>query len=205
MRGLTVLYDADCPLCTFLRGWLSRQPQLVPLDFVPAGSEQARRRFPALDHGSTLVDITVVADGGQVYRAANAWVVCLWALAEYRPTAHRLSSRKGAKLAKGAVIAASKYREALFAQRARAGGVRPVGGRDGRPGYAWAGGAAGRTGSVRGAGPARTTMAGWEYRNDAGWVHVGDPPGRGANPAGTGAVPPAPAPPTCADGTCSTD
>ncbi|MFD5552235.1 thiol-disulfide oxidoreductase DCC family protein, partial [Streptomyces sp. NPDC127068] len=122
VRGLTVLYDADCPLCAFLRGWLSRQPQLVPLDFVPAGSEQARRRFPALDHGSTLVDITVVADGGQVYRAANAWVVCLWALAEYRPTAHRLSSPKGAKLAKGAVIAASKYREALFAQRARAGG-----------------------------------------------------------------------------------
>ncbi|MFD5552236.1 hypothetical protein ACFWIA_00155, partial [Streptomyces sp. NPDC127068] len=96
-------------------------------------------------------------------------------------------------------------REPLSPTGRRRGGFRPPGGRPARPGYAWAGGAAGRTGSVRGAGPARTTMAGWEYRNDAGWVHVGDPSGRGANPAGPGAVPPAPAPPTCADGTCSTD
>lgn len=32
--GLTVLYDASCSLCTFLRDWLSKQPQLVPLRLV---------------------------------------------------------------------------------------------------------------------------------------------------------------------------
>ena len=48
VRRLTVLYDAECSLCTFLRDWLVRQPQWVPLELVPAGSAEARRRFPGL-------------------------------------------------------------------------------------------------------------------------------------------------------------
>ncbi|POX54242.1 DUF393 domain-containing protein [Streptomyces sp. Ru71] len=110
VRGLTVLYDAECGLCTFLRDWLSRQPQLVPLELVPAGSDEARRRFPGLDHRATLDEVTVVGDAGQVYRDAAAWIVVLWALREHRPLAHRLSTPAGAKLARGAVLAAAKWR-----------------------------------------------------------------------------------------------
>lgn len=193
VRGLTVLYDAGCPLCGFLRDWLAGQPQLVRLDFVPAGSPEARRRFPRLDHASTLVDITVVADGGQVYRGANAWVVCLWALAEYRPMAHRLSTPQGAKLAKGAVVAASKYREALLAQRKRNAGSASAGGRKAGPVGA-------RDPLARGEAPYRTTD-GWQYRPDEGWVFMGQPPRntpararadtRGGSPADTRNGPPA--------------
>jgi predicted DCC family thiol-disulfide oxidoreductase YuxK len=64
VRRLTVLYDAGCSLCTFLRDWLLRQPQLVPLELVPAGSDEARRRFPGLDHRATLDEITVVGGRG---------------------------------------------------------------------------------------------------------------------------------------------
>ncbi|MYY11978.1 DUF393 domain-containing protein [Streptomyces sp. SID4919] len=219
---MTVLYDAGCPLCGFLRDWLARQPQLVRLDFVPAGSPEARRRFPRLNHASTLVDITVVADGGQVYRGANAWVVCLWALAEYRPMAHRLSTPQGAKLAKGAVVAASKYREALFAQRKRNAGSASGGGRGAGP-------VGGRDPLARGQAPYRTTD-GWQYRPDEGWVFMGQPPRstpararagtRGGSPAdarhgpsagardpgGTGAQGGGVRPgPSCADGSCATD
>ncbi|MGG2463649.1 thiol-disulfide oxidoreductase DCC family protein [Streptomyces sp. RGM 3693] len=111
VRRLTVLYDAHCPLCAFVRDWLVRQHQLVPLDLVPAGTPEARQRLPELDHASTLEEITVVGDGGQVYRGAAAWVVCLWALAKYRPLAHRLSTRSGLRFARGAVLAAAQYRE----------------------------------------------------------------------------------------------
>lgn len=111
VRGLTVLYDAQCPLCRFIRGWLQRQRQLVPLEFVAAGGEEARRRFPSLDHRAALDEITVVGDAGQVYRGPAAWIVCLWALREQRPLAHRLSTPTGARLAKGAVLAAAKWRE----------------------------------------------------------------------------------------------
>ncbi|MFD7770384.1 thiol-disulfide oxidoreductase DCC family protein [Streptomyces sp. NPDC059787] len=110
VRRLTVLYDAECSLCAFVRDWLARQPQLVPLELVPAASEAARARFPGLDHGSTLEEITVVGDAGQVYRGAAAWVVTLWALRGHRRLAHRLSTPAGARLAKGAVLAAAKWR-----------------------------------------------------------------------------------------------
>ncbi|WP_408056403.1 thiol-disulfide oxidoreductase DCC family protein, partial [Streptomyces mesophilus] len=111
VRRLTVLYDAECPLCTHLRNWLVKQRQLVPLDLVPAGSQEAGRRFPGIDHGRTLDEITVVGDGGQVYRGPAAWVVCLWALAEHRPMAHRVASHSGARFARAVLLAAAKYRE----------------------------------------------------------------------------------------------
>ncbi|MFC7217372.1 thiol-disulfide oxidoreductase DCC family protein [Streptomyces polyrhachis] len=110
---LTVLYDAGCSLCAFLRGWLVRQRQLVPLDLVPCGSEEARRRFPELDHGATREEITVVGDSGQVYTGPGAWIVVLWALAGHRATAHRLLSGPGAAAARAAVLAAARYRQAV--------------------------------------------------------------------------------------------
>lgn len=146
VRRLTVLYDADCPLCAFLRDWLMRQRQLVPLDLVPAGSAEARRRFPRLDHTATFEEITVVADGGQVYRGPAAWVVCLWALRQYRPMAHRLGTPAGAVFARGAVIAASRYRESHRDQR-----VRNAGG-----------------GTYR-------REDGWSYAPNAGWTYIGTP------------------------------
>ncbi|WP_170102233.1 thiol-disulfide oxidoreductase DCC family protein [Streptomyces viridosporus] len=118
VRRLTVLYDAECSLCTFVRDWLVRRPQLVPLEPVPAGSPAARARFPGLDHGATLEEITVVGDAGQVYRGAAAWIAVLWALREHRPLAHRLATPSGARLARGAVLAAAKWRGA------RQGGAR---------------------------------------------------------------------------------
>ncbi|MEU0145422.1 DUF393 domain-containing protein [Streptomyces sp. NPDC006288] len=122
VRRLTVLYDGGCPLCVHLRQWLGKQRQLVPLDLVPAGSREARQRFPGLDHAGTLTDITVVGDGGQVYRGTSAWIVCLWALAEHRPKAHWLTTPAGRPLARATVLAAAKYRSVT---------ARPCGSPDG--------------------------------------------------------------------------
>jgi len=121
VRRLTVLYDQGCPLCRHVRGWLERQRKLVPLEFVPAGTPQARQRFPALDHARTLREITVVGDTGQVYEGAAAWVVVLWALHAFRPMSHRFSSPSGAQLARGMVITAAKWRES-----SKASGRRPT-------------------------------------------------------------------------------
>ncbi|MFF4538844.1 thiol-disulfide oxidoreductase DCC family protein [Streptomyces aureus] len=115
--GLTVLYDPRCSLCAFLKKWLAGQAQLVPLRFVPAGSEEALRRCPRLDHRATMDEITVVGDAGQVYQGSAAWIVTLWALREYRALAHRLSTPAGARLARGATLAAAKWREAQARRR----------------------------------------------------------------------------------------
>lgn len=157
VRRLTVLYDPQCSLCAFVRDWLVKQPQLVPLELVPAGSEEARRRHPGLDHGATLDDITVVGDAGQVYQGAAAWIVTLWALREHRPLAHRLSTPSGARLAKGAALAAAKWRGAQGSQ-----GSRPQWG-----------------------GRVYRSAEGWSYDPSRGWTY--NPPGCGgsscANPS----------------------
>ncbi|MER7278549.1 DUF393 domain-containing protein [Dactylosporangium sp. NPDC000244] len=88
---LTVLYDDGCRLCRTARTWLGGRAQIVPLEFVAAGSQEARRRYPALDPDETLADITVVADDGGVYVGDAAWLVYLWALDGYRGLAARLS------------------------------------------------------------------------------------------------------------------
>jgi len=54
----TVLFDEGCPICRTARRWLAGRAQLVPLRFVPAGSAEARERFPGLDHAATLRDPT---------------------------------------------------------------------------------------------------------------------------------------------------
>ena len=110
MRYLTVLSDTGCPLCRWATGWLADQPQLVPLRFVAAGSAEARAAFPGLDPASTLRDVTVVADTGEVYVGDRAWIACLWALVAYRPTAERLSSPALMPTVRQLVAAVSRYR-----------------------------------------------------------------------------------------------
>ena len=110
MTAYTVLYDPGCPLCSRFRDWLVRQPTLVPLELVPAASDEARRRFPTLDHARTLQEVTVVGDDGSVYVREHAWVVCLWATAKHRPLAERLATPSGLPLARGAAYAAAGLR-----------------------------------------------------------------------------------------------
>ncbi|QKW08762.1 DUF393 domain-containing protein [Streptomyces sp. NA04227] len=150
--GLTVLYDPNCSLCAHVGKWLRRQRQLVPLRLVPAASEEARRLFPALDHMATLKEITVVGDQGQVYTDSAAWVVVLWALSEYRETSHYLSSPTGARFARGAVLAAAKWRESR--------GVYGAPARTSPPGPGWGGGVYRRE-------------DGWSYAPGSGWSFTG--------------------------------
>jgi len=113
LRGVTVLYDARCNLCRTARAWLERQPQLVPLEFLPAAGEEARRRYPFLDPDMTLEDLTVVGDGGEVWVGAKAWVVCLWALEGKRGLAVRLSSPALMPRARSVVSFVSRHRRSI--------------------------------------------------------------------------------------------
>ena len=92
MSSLTVLYDPSCGLCRRVQGWLEEQPKLVPLILVPCKSDQARHRFPHLDHEPTVNDLTVISDEGAVYFGPKAWLMVLWALCRYREWSYRLAS-----------------------------------------------------------------------------------------------------------------
>lgn len=108
--ALTVLYDLRCALCCRARAWLADQPKYVPMAFVAAGSNEAKRRFPDLDHDSTLEELTVVGWGGEVYRGAKAWVMCLWALKRYRSAALRMSEPEMLPVARRLIAWVSRNR-----------------------------------------------------------------------------------------------
>lgn len=90
MTRLTVLYDANCGLCRRARQWLELQPKFLALEFIPKGSDHARDRFPGLSSGPD--ELIAVSDDGSVYRGERAWIMCLYALREYREWATRLAA-----------------------------------------------------------------------------------------------------------------
>ena len=92
MERLYVLYDSRCGLCSWAKRWLLRQPAFLDLKFIPAGSPLAARLFPGLSRpGDPPEELVVVSDQGGVYRDASAWIMCLFALEEYREWAGRLT------------------------------------------------------------------------------------------------------------------
>ena len=113
MQTLYVLYDEGCALCCRIRLWLEHQPRYVRLTFIAADSPEAHRRFPMLDHARTLQELTVISDNGAIYRNTKAWVICLWALREYRAWSLRLSSPELMPLARRLVVWVSRNRSGL--------------------------------------------------------------------------------------------
>jgi predicted DCC family thiol-disulfide oxidoreductase YuxK len=110
MHALTVLYDPDCGLCRRAHEWLADQPKIVELNFVACASDEARKRYPQLNHDLTRKDLTVVDDDGAVYFGPKAWLMVLWSLARYREWSYRLSSPELLPTTKRVVSAISQNR-----------------------------------------------------------------------------------------------
>lgn len=113
MRQLTVLYDPDCGLCRRVHEWLVAQPKYVEMNFVPIKSQEALYRYPRLDHALTARDVTVISDDGGVYWGAKAWLMCLWALRQYREWSYRLSPPELLPTARRVVSMISQNRHRL--------------------------------------------------------------------------------------------
>lgn len=91
MDHLTVVYDANCHFCARCRWWLSRQPSYIPLEFIPQDSPTLRERYPTLRLPHGKAELIVVDDNDAVYREDEAFLMCLYALREYRAWSIRLA------------------------------------------------------------------------------------------------------------------
>jgi predicted DCC family thiol-disulfide oxidoreductase YuxK len=130
MKTLFVLYDGECALCQKCREWLSRQPAFVELRFIPMQSPEVLRRFPGIEKHGLGEDLLVVSDEGAVYRGPRAWIMCLYALAEYREWSERLSHPALLPLARQACMLVSQHRIRIskWFFRAKAQAMRKEGG-----------------------------------------------------------------------------
>jgi predicted DCC family thiol-disulfide oxidoreductase YuxK len=64
----------------------------VELRFVPMNSAEAQRRFPGIEKHRFGEDLVVISDEGAAYCGPSAYLMCLYALVEYREWAQRLAS-----------------------------------------------------------------------------------------------------------------
>jgi len=109
VTGITIVYDASCGLCTRAKAWITEQTALVSVQFVAAESAAAGKRFPQLPVG----EVAVVANTGEAWFGDHAWIVCLWALRDYRDLAVRLTSPLLSLMAREAFTIVSKNRHVL--------------------------------------------------------------------------------------------
>lgn len=98
MRSLTVLYDSHCGLCRQIKTWLEDQPAYLQLEFLPAGSVEVETRYPALHRARTLTELTVISDEGGLYEGEDAFLICFYALYDYRSIAFTLANPLGRRV-----------------------------------------------------------------------------------------------------------
>jgi predicted DCC family thiol-disulfide oxidoreductase YuxK len=87
---ITVLFDAKCGFCCRCRNWMLSQSRFLEIEFLPKESIGARERYPDID--SVDDELLVIDDEGGLYRGPSAFLMCLYALTEYREWSVRLSN-----------------------------------------------------------------------------------------------------------------
>jgi len=92
MKRLYVFYDGECGLCRRCREWLDSQPAWVELLFHPFPSAEARRLCPDLPRFQPDRQLIVLSDEGAVYAGEDAWLICLYALRDYRAWSEKLAT-----------------------------------------------------------------------------------------------------------------
>jgi predicted DCC family thiol-disulfide oxidoreductase YuxK len=113
MRTLYVLYDARCGLCSHVRRWAERQPTFLELRFVRSDSPVVNELFVGLKRSGSSEELIVVDDEGGVYRDSAAWIMFMYALADFRELAFRMARPSFAPLARGAFAMISKSRRGV--------------------------------------------------------------------------------------------
>jgi predicted DCC family thiol-disulfide oxidoreductase YuxK len=113
MKRLYVFYDGECALCRRCRDWLTRQPALLELVFHSFHSESARRLCPELPRFQPSEQLVIVSDEGAIYTGEVAWLMCLYALRDYRGWSRKLASPSLRPLARRICLLVSHNRLTL--------------------------------------------------------------------------------------------
>lgn len=92
VKSVEVYYDGKCGMCCTFHEWINNQKRANEIVFLPYQSAEAQALFPELNTLDPAREMVVRTDTGEIYRAAEAWVWCLWSCEKYRGVAKKFSS-----------------------------------------------------------------------------------------------------------------
>lgn len=79
-------------MCRRFMSWFREQEHAIEVVLLPYDSEEARERFPELGEHEPDKLMVTRTDIGEVFRGAESWALCLWAIKKYRWLARRMAS-----------------------------------------------------------------------------------------------------------------
>ena len=92
IESIEVYYDGRCGMCCTFHEWVNKQPRAYKVNFIPYQSPRAEEWFPGVNALEPEREMIVRCDNGELYRAAQGWVLCLLSCANYQGVARRLAS-----------------------------------------------------------------------------------------------------------------
>lgn len=92
IQHIEVYYDGRCGMCCTFHEWVNKQPRAFNVRFVPYQSPLAEEWFPGVNALEPEREMIVRTDTGELYRAAEGWVLCLLSCEKYQAIARRMAS-----------------------------------------------------------------------------------------------------------------
>jgi predicted DCC family thiol-disulfide oxidoreductase YuxK len=80
VSNFTVIYDAQCGVCTSSVAWLRRQHAEPAMRFLASESEEAVRLVPHRPPNQ----MAIVSPSGEVLLGADGWIGCMQTIPRYR-------------------------------------------------------------------------------------------------------------------------
>ncbi len=90
MNTLYVFFDQRCGICRRFKEWLNTPPQVIPIQCHGYQTPEARELCPNLMDHDPERELVAMADTGEIFQGARAWVACLKALENHQALAQKL-------------------------------------------------------------------------------------------------------------------
>ncbi len=111
IQKIEVFYDGRCGMCCSFHEWINRQPRAYQIDFIPYQSPNAESIFPGIGTLDPAREMIVRTWQNEIYRGAEAWVLCLYSCANHQTAAKKLATPRLLSVAIRAcrVLAANRH------------------------------------------------------------------------------------------------
>lgn len=91
IKRIEVYYDGRCGMCCSFHEWINRQPRAYSIEFIPYQAARAEQIFPGVGRLDPAREMIVRTDENEIFRGAEAWVLCLYSCSNHQTAARRLA------------------------------------------------------------------------------------------------------------------